>query len=208
MTPIASVECVRKREACHRAPARRSAGHVVHDCRYGAWRPLVLRGRDCPGDDHSTARPCAAMTNGRLRLASIIRARHKTVCRETPPPAGRVAPVARGPRPSDVQRLAQRAQAGFVEGLAQRRMGVDGAADIFQPRAHLEREAEGGGEFRHAGADGGDAEDAGDCRRARSRARSRPPPPSVRPGRWPGTGTARHAPRGRPCAPRRARGRR
>ena len=37
-----------------------------------------------------------------------------------------------GKQALDVQRLAQRAQAGFVEGLAQRRMGVDGAADIFQ----------------------------------------------------------------------------
>src|SRR5580692_10624842 len=38
---------------------------------------------------------------------------------------------------SDVQGLAQRPQAGFVEGLAERRVGVDGAADVFQPRAHL-----------------------------------------------------------------------
>ena len=49
----------------------------------------------------------------------------------------------------DVKGFAQGPQACFVEGLAQGRMGVDGAADIFQPRAHFEREAEGGGEFRH-----------------------------------------------------------
>ena len=37
----------------------------------------------------------------------------------------------------DVKRLAQRAQARFVEGLAEGRMGVDRAADILEPRAHL-----------------------------------------------------------------------
>jgi len=45
-----------------------------------------------------------------------------------------------------------------VEGVAQGRMGVDGAADIFQPRAHFEREAEGTSQFRDAGADGGDTQ--------------------------------------------------
>jgi putative flavoprotein involved in K+ transport len=44
---------------------------------------------------------------------------------------------------SDVQRLAQRPEARLVEGLAEGRMSVDGAADVLQPRAHLERQPEG-----------------------------------------------------------------
>src|SRR5882757_11286791 len=58
----------------------------------------------------------------------------------------------------DMKGFAQRPQACFMEGLAQGWMSVDGAADIFQSRPHLEREAEGGSEFRHTRADRGDAE--------------------------------------------------
>ena len=43
-----------------------------------------------------------------------------------------------------MKRFAQGAQARFVEGLAQGRVSMDGAADILQPRPHLQREAEGG----------------------------------------------------------------
>ena len=69
----------------------------------------------------------------------------------------------------DVKGFPQGAQACFVEGLAQGRMRVDGAADIFQPRPHLEREAEGGGEFRHPGADGGEAQQPSSAPKVRAR---------------------------------------
>ena len=52
--------------------------------------------------------------------------------------------------------------------------------DVFQPRAHLQREAEGGRQFRHACADGLDAEHEVIVGARRRRARSRPRRRSVR----------------------------
>ena len=45
-----------------------------------------------------------------------------------------------------------------MEGFAQRRMGVDGERDVFEARAHFQRERKGGREFGDAGADGLDSE--------------------------------------------------
>jgi hypothetical protein len=39
-----------------------------------------------------------------------------------------------------MQRMAERRQRRLVEGLAQRRTGVDGERDVFEARAHFERE--------------------------------------------------------------------
>src|ERR1700745_2105129 len=58
----------------------------------------------------------------------------------------------------DVECLAQGPQACFVEGLAQGRVGVDLGADVFEPRSHLECQAECAGEFGHTRADRGNAE--------------------------------------------------
>src|SRR5688572_21231411 len=59
----------------------------------------------------------------------------------------------------DVQGVAERAQGSFLDGFAEGRVGVDGAADVFQAGAHLDRLGEGGGEFGHALADGLPAND-------------------------------------------------
>ena len=42
------------------------------------------------------------------------------------------------PRLSDVNRLPQRPERGFLYRLAERRMRMDGVADVLEPRAHLE----------------------------------------------------------------------
>jgi hypothetical protein len=70
-------------------------------------------------------------------------------------------------------------------------MGMDGAADVLQPRAHLERQAEFAGQLRHA-----PAPTAATPRirwlseRAVTRT-NRPQRPGSAPGRWPGRETAR-----------------
>src|SRR5437868_9950254 len=61
-------------------------------------------------------------------------------------------------RSLDVDSLAQRAQAGFVNSLAERWMSVDGTAEVLQPGAHLKRQSEGARQFGYADADRGDAE--------------------------------------------------
>ena len=57
-----------------------------------------------------------------------------------------------------MQRMAQRRERRLVESFAQRRMGVDGERDVFEARAHFQRERKGGREFGDAGADGVDSE--------------------------------------------------
>src|ERR1700729_2389283 len=59
---------------------------------------------------------------------------------------------------SNMQRVAERRQRRFVKGFAQRRMGVDGECDVFEPRAHLQGQREGAREFRDSLTDSLDAE--------------------------------------------------
>ncbi len=59
-----------------------------------------------------------------------------------------------------MDRVAQRAQRGFVEGLAQRRVDVDRAGDVFQHRAHLQRQRKFARQFGDMRADRLDAEHA------------------------------------------------
>src|ERR1700722_2132112 len=54
--------------------------------------------------------------------------------------------------------MAQRRERRFVEGFAQRWMGVNGERDVFEARAHFERERKSGRELRDALADGLDSE--------------------------------------------------
>src|SRR5690606_41554857 len=54
------------------------------------------------------------------------------------------------PAASDVQRLPQRPQGGFLDCLALGRASMDRMADILEPRAHFDGLAESGGEFRYA----------------------------------------------------------
>ena len=57
-----------------------------------------------------------------------------------------------------MQRVSQRRQRRFVEGLAHRGVSVDRQGHVFEPRAHFQRERKGGRKFRHARADGVDAD--------------------------------------------------
>src|SRR5271168_3327508 len=43
-------------------------------------------------------------------------------------------------RPSNMQRMAQRRERRLVKSLAHRRMGVDGERDVFEARAHFQRQ--------------------------------------------------------------------
>jgi hypothetical protein len=43
-----------------------------------------------------------------------------------------------------MQRMAEGRERRLVESLARRRMGVDGECDVFEARAHFERERKGG----------------------------------------------------------------
>src|SRR5271170_7881489 len=106
----------------------------------GQGRSRRRRWREAPA--LSTADHRATSTTQLLRYASLRSA-----------PVGMTSKNRQDRGKSDMQSLAQRTQAGFVEGLAQGRMGVDRAGDVFQPRAHLKGEAEGGGKLRYAGAD-------------------------------------------------------
>ena len=99
-------------------------------------------------------------------------------------------PARRDGARSDVDGLPQRLQRRFLQPFALRRMGVDRAGDVLQPRAHLERQAERRRQFRHPCADRLDAEhqmivgardDADEAVLVRVSSR----------GRWPGTGMRR-----------------
>ena len=76
------------------------------------------------------------------------------------PPSGCAGhlPLEEGDHPSNMQRVAERLQRRFLEAFALRRVGMDRAGDVLQPRAHLERQAEGRRQFRHALPDRLDAE--------------------------------------------------
>src|SRR5580658_8672407 len=67
---------------------------------------------------------------------------------------GHVATIAR----SNMQRMPQPSKRRLMEGFAHGWMGVDGPRDVLEARAHLKRERKGCREFRHAGADGVNAE--------------------------------------------------
>ena len=72
---------------------------------------------------------------------------------------------------SNMQRVAEVAQRGLLKSLAEGRVGMDRSRDVFQPRAHLQRESEGRREFgdvcRRPGRRAAD-----DCPRGRQRERS------------------------------------
>ena len=48
-----------------------------------------------------------------------------------------------GARASQMQRMPEAGVGGFVEGFAQGRVREDGRRDIFEPRAHFQRQCEG-----------------------------------------------------------------
>src|SRR5450759_5148187 len=52
----------------------------------------------------------------------------------------------------DMHRMAQSPEGGLQKTFALGWMGMDGCSDILEPRAHLERQAEPGRQFRNPGA--------------------------------------------------------
>ena len=51
-----------------------------------------------------------------------------------------------------MHRMAQSHEGGLQKAFALGRVGMDRCGDVLEPRAHLERQAEAGGQFRNPGA--------------------------------------------------------
>ena len=54
---------------------------------------------------------------------------------------------------SDMDRMAQGLEGCLLKAFAQGWVGMNRCSDILEPRAHLERQAEGGRQFRYVRAD-------------------------------------------------------
>jgi hypothetical protein len=48
---------------------------------------------------------------------------------------------------SNVKRMSERSERSLLEGLALRRVRMDRSSEVLQPRAHFQRQAEGGRKF-------------------------------------------------------------